>query len=321
MHDTPSVTVVIPAHNEERYIESTIASIYAQEYLTEKVEIFVVDNNSSDNTGALAKKSGANVLFCPSGKVGAVRNLGAANSQNAIIAFIDGDCEAAPLWLSAAVLKLSDPSVGAVGGPCLLPKETTWVEAAFVGPPIHREGETSRLAGSSLIMRRKDFESIGGFSETLSAGEDDELSARVRAQGFKVLTLANCSVIHNGYPKSLSQIFRKQLWHAKNQLETAESWRDSTLIVTHLFTLNAACLLATEVFAPIRNPILSSAFLGAEIILAVLLAAVKTRRTGGGIRRLVPLTAINIVYLSARAVALIGNYWRKLKNILSPDKS
>lgn len=308
----PSVAVIIPAHNEERFITSTIASICAQNYPREKVEIIVVDNNSSDDTSLLAEKAGAKAVVCSSNRVGAVRNFGVALSQSELLCFIDGDCEAGPLWLRAAADKLMDPKIGAVGGSCLLPQKTTWVERAFVGPNGRLNGEVACLAGSSFIIRRADFEAIGRFSETLSAGEDDELSARVRSAGLKVIALPDCAVIHNGYPTSLNGIFRKQLWHARNQLEAAESWLDPTLVITHLFLLSVCGALVTTIFPLFHSAIFSIISLLMALTLAGLLAAVKTFRTGGGVKRLIPLTAINIVYLSARSIALIGNYLRKL---------
>ena len=308
----PFVTVIVPAHNEDRYIQSTVRSIQAQCYPADKTEILVIDNNSVDTTADVARSSGARVVSCPDGKVGAVRNLGVARSQGDIVAFLDGDCEAAQTWLSAAVERLADPEIGAVGGPCLLPSRTTWVERAFAGSAQRRDGEVQRLAGSSFIIRRADFETIGKFSETLSAGEDDEISARVRERGLKLLSLMDCSVVHNGYPKSLGQLFMKQLWHGRNQLEAAESWRDPTLVLTHV----VAALLIGAVVAALpgnaQSTTLSLLFAAGLFLSAALLAAVKARRTPGGWARVVPLTAIYLVYLLARAVALAGNYGRRL---------
>lgn len=309
----PFVTVIVPAHNEDRYIQSTVRSIQAQRYPADKTEILVIDNGSIDRTADVARSSGARVVSCPDGKVGAVRNRGVANSHGDILAFIDGDCEATATWLSTAVDRLADPTTGAVGGPCLLPEKTTWVERAFAGSAQRRDGEVQRLAGSSFVIRRVDFEAIGGFSETLSAGEDDEISARVRERGLKLLSLSDCSVVHNGYPKSLGKLFMKQLWHGRNQLEAAESWRDPTLVLTHVFAaLLIGAVVAVALPGNAQGATLSLLFATGLFSSAFLLAAVKARRTGGGLTRVVPLTAINLVYLLARAVALAGNYWRRL---------
>ena len=313
MTDLPSISVVIPAHNEARYIRETVQAICNQDYPNDKFEIFVVDNNSTDNTSALAAQSGATVISCPNGKVGRVRNLGAAQSGGEIIAFIDGDCEASnPRWLQSAVRLLQDPNIGAVGGPALLPKQTSWVERAFVGPQSFTNSVVSRLAGSSFIVRRVDFELVGGFSETLSAGEDDELSARIRAKGLRIYSSNDCSVIHKDYPKTLQQIFRKQLWHAKDQLEAADSWREPMLILTHTFALALVGLIFGVALAVHYGPWPAIICLLVAIAIACALSTLKVSRNGGGILRIASLTIINLSYLTARSWALIKNYRRYL---------
>lgn len=313
MTDFPSISVVIPAHNEARYIRETVQAICNQDYPKDKLEIFVVDNNSTDNTPAIAAQSGATVISCPSGRVGRVRNLGAAQSRGQIIAFIDGDCEASSLyWLQSAVQLLQDPSIGAVGGPALLPKQTSWVERAFVGPQSFTNSDVARLAGSSFIVRRADFELVGGFSETLSAGEDDELSARIRAKGLRIYSSNDCSVIHKDYPKTLQQIFRKQLWHAKDQLEAADSWHEPMLLLTHAFAFGLVGFTLGVALAAHYGPWLAIASLLIATIIASALSILKVSRNGGGISRIASLTIVNLWYLTARSWALMKNYLRHL---------
>lgn len=311
--NVPFISVVIPAHNEARYIRETVQAICNQDYPKDKLEIFVVDNNSTDTTSALAAQSGAIVIPCPSGKVGKVRNLGAAQSRGEILAFIDGDCETSnPRWLQSAAQLLQDPSIGAVGGPALLPKQTSWVERAFVGPQSFTNSEVSRLAGSSFIVRRADFELVGGFSETLSAGEDDELSARIRARGLKIYSSNDCSVIHKDYPKTLQQIFRKQLWHARDQLAAADSWHEPMLILTHTFAVAFVGLILGIALATHYGPWLATGSLIILIAIACALSALKVRRNGGGLSRIASLTIVNLWYLTARSWALLKNYQRYL---------
>jgi len=193
-----------------------------------------------------------------------------------------------------------------------LPQKTSWVERAFVGPQSSQSGDVPRLAGSSFIMRRQDFELVGGFSEILSAGEDDELSARIRAQDLRVFSSENCSIIHNDYPKTLRQIFRKQLWHARDQLEAADSWREPMLILTHTFALalmgiilGALTITEAGLWVALASSLLA-------LIVANVLALIKVSRSGGGIFRVLSLTVVNISYLTARSWALVLNYRRRL---------
>src|SRR5687767_12666673 len=60
--ENPDVSVIIPAYNEEDSILRTLSSL-SKSKTTQRVEILVVDNNSSDRTAELVKKSGAIYLF------------------------------------------------------------------------------------------------------------------------------------------------------------------------------------------------------------------------------------------------------------------
>ena len=59
-------SVIIPAYNEEDFLPSTLSSLHsAMDSIPYKGEIIVVDNNSTDNTGHVAQKYGARVVFEP----------------------------------------------------------------------------------------------------------------------------------------------------------------------------------------------------------------------------------------------------------------
>lgn len=308
-----SVAVIIPAYNEATFIGQTIASIKAQDYPSDKVKIIVVDNGSTDGTADIAKKAGTTVVNLPKGKVGAVRNFGVENSESDIVAFIDADCIAGPHWLSEAVYSLEAPSIGAAGGIYLLSESPTWVEKAFVGFPDPKDMEADSLPGGSIIMRRDTFLTTGRFNGDLSAAEDDEISRRIRSYGYRILTRRACAVIHLGYPKTLCGIFKKQLWHGTNQLETSSGIHDKLLLITHFFALcfwmiilAIMGMLISQGSQPWLDIILVSC---TGMLIASFSAAYgKAERTHGGMVRAAPLTLVYIAYFLGRAFALLTNY-------------
>ena len=83
------ISVIIPAHNEEKSIESVI------KHLREEVsdcEIIVVDNCSTDDTAQKAKKGGADkIVYCDNKGKGYAMEEGLKYANNDIILFIDGD--------------------------------------------------------------------------------------------------------------------------------------------------------------------------------------------------------------------------------------
>ena len=89
----PLVTVVVTTYNYGRFIEKAIDSVVAQEYPGERVEIIVVDDGSTDDTGERMKKYGARVryFYKENGGQASALNLGIAKASGEIITFLDAD--------------------------------------------------------------------------------------------------------------------------------------------------------------------------------------------------------------------------------------
>ncbi len=88
----PLFSVIIPAHNEEKYIRRCIRSIKkAASAFQENVEIVVVCNRCTDRTGKIAKKLGARVLTNEDRCIARVRNAGISEAKGEIIVTIDAD--------------------------------------------------------------------------------------------------------------------------------------------------------------------------------------------------------------------------------------
>ena len=88
----PLFSVIIPAHNEEKYIRRCIRSIRkAASAFQENVEIVVVCNRCTDRTGKIAKKLGARVLTNEDRCIARVRNTGISEAKGGIIVTIDAD--------------------------------------------------------------------------------------------------------------------------------------------------------------------------------------------------------------------------------------
>ena len=89
--DAPLVSVVIPAYNCARFIREALDSALAQDY--PGVEVIVVDDGSTDETGAILASYGAQIRLISQRNRGcaAARNAGVAHARGKYIAFLDGD--------------------------------------------------------------------------------------------------------------------------------------------------------------------------------------------------------------------------------------
>jgi len=88
-----TISIVMPARNERDGIEQTIRAIPKDELekMGYEVQILVVDNDSNDGTGELAKKAGAEIIFEPRHGYGSAYKAGFAHATGDVIATADAD--------------------------------------------------------------------------------------------------------------------------------------------------------------------------------------------------------------------------------------
>lgn len=111
----PSISVVIPAFNEEEYLPACLRSLQKQTF--KDFEVIVVDNNSTDNTAEIARSFGARVVVEKVQGMTPARERGYKEAKADIIARTDADTIVLPDWL-ATVYKafMSNPQAAAVTG-------------------------------------------------------------------------------------------------------------------------------------------------------------------------------------------------------------
>lgn len=111
-------SVIIPAYNEAEHIGAVVRALLAQSVPREQFEIIVVDNNSTDDTGRLARDTGADKVVreqTPGTNIARARGVREAHGE--ILAFADADTEPPPGWLARIEKNLLKPGVAAVSGP------------------------------------------------------------------------------------------------------------------------------------------------------------------------------------------------------------
>ncbi|MCW5979869.1 MAG: glycosyltransferase family 2 protein [Bryobacteraceae bacterium] len=117
----PSVSLVIPAYNEQRVIEAKLRNVLSVDYPAEKLEIVVVSDGSTDATNAIVEKyasAGRVRLFAFAQNRGKIAALNDAfpHLRGEIAALSDASSMLAPDALRVLVSSFADPSVGAVSG-------------------------------------------------------------------------------------------------------------------------------------------------------------------------------------------------------------
>jgi len=181
------ISVVIPAYNAERYIRTAIESCLSQTYAP--VEIVVVDDGSTDGTAAVAESfaSPVRVVRLPQNMgLSTARNRGVQASTGDWVAFLDADDWFFPEKLERQRRCALENRQAALiyAGFRIIAIDGTERDGRFFSPsellPMLRY--RNRLNVSSVMMRRYEFNAIGGFDPKLQAAEDWDLWLRVAAR-------------------------------------------------------------------------------------------------------------------------------------------
>jgi glycosyltransferase involved in cell wall biosynthesis len=179
-------SIVIPAHNEEALIGATLdalaAAFAALPGASRDFEVIVVDDDSSDRTGEIARAKGARVVPVKLRQIGAVRNAGAAASRGDLIIFVDADT-IVPAETLRQTLALVDAGAIAGGAPARLPSsEPLWARAAW--KPFQWGAVPLKLPGGAyMFATRQAFDAVGGFDLKYFAAEEIHFARALKRIG------------------------------------------------------------------------------------------------------------------------------------------
>ncbi|WP_244943194.1 glycosyltransferase family 2 protein [Streptomyces inhibens] len=170
-----TITVIVPAHNEEEGLPATLESLACQTVRPDR--ILVVDDASTDRTGEVAASHGVTVLRPP-------RNLGSkAKAQNHalphcttdLVLAVDADTVLAPDYIETVVPVFDDPSVAVAAGTVRTRhtrtiwergRSTEYLFGFHWHRPIQALANSPMVcSGCCSVFRRDDLLSFGGFPE------------------------------------------------------------------------------------------------------------------------------------------------------------
>lgn len=179
----PLVSVVIPALNEEKFLENNLYSIINQKF--KDFELIVVDNNSTDRTAEIARSFGAKVIFNAVKGVGSARQAGFMKAKGKIIATTDADNILPRDWLETIVKRFEkDDELVGFGGLFRLYSGPLSARIAVKYLSYHMFkldkmfAHNWSLIAQNMAVRRSAFIKVGGFKH-VQMGEDADLAQRL----------------------------------------------------------------------------------------------------------------------------------------------
>lgn len=183
----PSISVIIPAHQAEKYIAQAVASVRSQNWPGE-IEIIVIDDGSADNTAAIAESLGVRVIRKAQGGAASARNEGLRAAAGEFILLLDADDMFTPGSVEAmyAAMEQNDADAVFAMAEDFLSPELSDAQKAELKPRAAAYGGV--LPGCSLIRRRV-FDTIGLFDDTMKSGETVAWLLKLRDAGIKSVQL------------------------------------------------------------------------------------------------------------------------------------
>ncbi len=196
-------SIIIPAYNAGRTLGDGLGALEAQTIPRAQYEVIVVDDGSTDDTGAVAAASPVRLIRQPNRGPAAARNRGAREARGAVLVFTDADCVPCGDWLAQMVQPLADPGIVAVKG-AYRTRQRSWVARFAQIEFEERYALLQRAARIDMVdtyaaaYRTNVFLELGGFDESFPApnGEDMDLSCRLEAAGYRLAFNPRALVFH-----------------------------------------------------------------------------------------------------------------------------
>jgi len=210
-----TISVVIPAYNEEKFLPKTLSSLKKLDRKPD--EIVVVDGGSTDKTAEVARKNGAKVITVEHRGIGYARDRGLEKATCDIVAFTDADTIVPHDWLVKIEESLSRSKVVGVFGTFRVP-DGWWVYRGYVNffqpwlNQIYFWLGLPMAPGQNMAFLRKVGLAAGGFPEDYKIAEDIEMMSRLWKKGKVVfrqdLIVSSSGRRGNEGPSMMTRVFK-----------------------------------------------------------------------------------------------------------------
>jgi len=270
----PSVTVIIPAYNEDRVVCRTVRTVLDQAY--EGLEVLVVDDGSPDRTSDVVREQFGDdprvkLFRKPNGGKASALNFGVERSSGDIIVALDADTLFPAGAIAALVKPLADPQVGAVAGNAKVGNRinlvTRWQAVEYVtSQNIDRRAFSllnciTVVPGAIGAWRKELILQSGGFSsETLA--EDQDLTMTILERGWRI-AYADKATAYTEAPDTLGGLAKQRFRWSFGTLQCA--WKHNYALLRPKYGLFGFVGLANiwifQLLFPFISPVADLMFL------------------------------------------------------------
>lgn len=223
----PTLSVLVPAHNEAARLPAVLENLLAQEYPGPKPEIIVGLNGCDDGSRDVAARYPVTLAESPRAGMSFGKNLAASAAGGEMLVFVDADTTLPPgaLRLLAEAAAGKNRYIGTVAG---APDKGGGVVrfCFFLANRLTRR-KKAHAPGGVMPMDRETFRAIGGFDETLPQGTSTDCIWRGMAAGAAYLFVDSFKAVTSIRRFEKTGIIRQMLSWRKNHRDLHRGRRDS----------------------------------------------------------------------------------------------
>ncbi|MBP8067038.1 MAG: glycosyltransferase [Pedobacter sp.] len=232
------VSILVAARNEAHHISKTIQDLLAQKYPSTLVEIIIINDHSTDETGAIVSSFsnyGVKLINLNEDKIlnsykkKAIQTA-IAQSNGDLIITTDADCRMGENWLKTIVSYYEENDYKMISSPVAYFDEQNLFEKCQtlefsyligLGASTIGNGKPSTCNGANLAYERKAFDEVNGFKgiDDLASGDDELLLHKMAAKyGNKIGFLKNADAIVYTRAKTMLKDFiqQRKRWASKS---------------------------------------------------------------------------------------------------------
>jgi len=262
-----SVSIIIPARNEEQNILNCLEDLAEQHYPAAMFEVIVVDDHSTDNTLELVnefievntdksfriiqlKEEKQGRLFK---KIAITKGIQEARGQ--LIVTTDADCRFSPKWISSIVQHYEITKASMISGPVRFDCNNTFFEKVQalefmgligIGAGSMRNGFYIMNNGANLAYSKNVFLDIGGFAadKNTASGDDTQLMLKIASKNAGKIHFLKSkdAIVYTSAKNSYSELMhQRKRWASKIPVHSSPA---TLLIAFTAYLLHAGILVS-----------------------------------------------------------------------------
>ncbi|MBV9349777.1 MAG: glycosyltransferase family 2 protein [Patescibacteria group bacterium] len=233
----PSVTIIVPCHNEEHTVAGTVDSILALDYPKDLLSVIIVDDGSTDRTAevieAYRQNPQVSIIHKEKGGKHTALNAGIAASKSEFVGCLDADSFVTPQALKLVMANFDHEKIGAVAASMSVNKPRNLLERMQEAEYLLSITSRHTMAiwnglyvtpGPFTIYRKKAFDAIGYFRPAHNT-EDLEIALRLQRGGWRIQNAPGAGVYTNA-PKTVKALVKQRVRWTTGFMRNAMDYRD-----------------------------------------------------------------------------------------------